>query len=261
MRNTIIEAITTALKPKDFVLALWQGGSVAHGYTDEWSDIDLQVIVEDAKVEETFSIVEKALSTVAKIKFKFRVPEPTWHGHSQCFYQLEGVSPFLMIDFAVMKYSNPNWFLEVERHGKVVISFDKVNLVIPPPLNRNEHFLKVQERLEQLKMTFDFLQIFVKKEINRGRFVEAISNYHSWTLQLLIELLNIAYRPERYDFKVKYFSRDLPPEVIARVEPLYSVIDLVELAQKQQMAEVLFAETLPCAEKKLQALESTEKLR
>lgn len=251
MRNTIIEAIVAALEPRDFVLALWQGGSAAHGYTDEWSDIDLQVVVEDAQVEETFSIVETALSALANIKFKFRVPEPTWHGHSQCFYQLEGISPFLMIDFAVMKYSNPNRFLELERHGKVVTAFDKANLVTSPTLKR-EHFLKVQERLEQLKKTFDFLQILIKKEIYRGHWIEAISNYHAWTLQPLIELLNIAYRPERYDFKVKYFSRDLPSEIVARVEPLYSVLDLVELAKKQQLAEMLFAETLPLAEKGLQ---------
>ncbi|MGB5961471.1 MAG: hypothetical protein WBG73_12475 [Coleofasciculaceae cyanobacterium] len=230
---------------------MWQGGSAAHGYTDEWSDIDLQVIVEDALVEETFSIVEKALSTLAKIKFKFRVPEPTWHGHSQCFYQLEGVSPFLMIDFAVMKHSSSNWFLEVERHGKVAIAFDKANLVIPPALNRNEHFLKMQERLERLKITFDLLQTLVKKEIYRGHWVEAISNYHAWTLQPLIELLNIAYRPERYDFKAKYFSRDLPTEIVARVEPLYTVVHLAELAEKQQLAEAIFAEVLPLAEEKL----------
>jgi predicted nucleotidyltransferase len=252
MRNTIIEAIIAALEPRDFVLALWQGGSAAHGYTDEWSDIDLQVIVEDAQVQETFSIVEKALSTLVKIKFKFIVPEPTWHGHSQCFYQLEGVSPFLMIDFVVMKHSHPNRFLEVERHGKVVIAFDKGNLVIPPPVNRNEHFLKMQERLEQLKMTFDFLQILVKKEINREHWVDAVSNYHAWTLQPLVEIINIVYRPDRYDFKVKYFSRDLPPEVVARVEPLYKVLDLAELAKKQQLAEAIFAETLPLAEKRIQ---------
>lgn len=253
MRNAIIDTIVAALEPRDFVLALWQGGSAAHGYTDEWSDIDLQVIVEDELVEETFSIVETALSTLAKIQFKFRVPEPTWHGHSQYFYQLEGVSPFLMIDFAVMKYSNSNRFLEVERHGKVVIAFDKAHLVTAPVLNRNEYFLKLQERLDHLKNTFDFLQIFVKKEINRGYFVEAISNYQAWTLQPLIELLNIVYRPERYDFKAKYFSRDLPTEVVGRVEPLYSVVDLVELAEKQQLAELFFAETLPLAEEKIEA--------
>ncbi|WP_017316523.1 nucleotidyltransferase domain-containing protein [Mastigocladopsis repens] len=47
MREKVLQTIITALQPQDFVLAFWQGGSAAHGYTDEWSDIDIEVIVED----------------------------------------------------------------------------------------------------------------------------------------------------------------------------------------------------------------------
>ncbi|WP_248277557.1 nucleotidyltransferase domain-containing protein [Brasilonema sp. UFV-L1] len=135
MREKFLKTIIAALQPKDFVLAFWQGGSAAHGYTDEWSDIDIEVIVEDDYVQQTFDIVEAALQTISEINFKYRVPEPTWHGHSQCFYQLVGVSPFLAIDFAVMKRSSRNDFLDVERHGQAVIAFDKANLIVPTHLN------------------------------------------------------------------------------------------------------------------------------
>jgi predicted nucleotidyltransferase len=251
MRQKILEAILATLEPKDFVLALWQGGSAAHGSTDEWSDIDIQVIVEDDRVEETFDILEESLKTISEIQFKWRVPEPTWHGHSQCFYQLEEATPFLFIDFVVLKQSTPNHFLEVERHGKLVIGFDKANLLVQPSLNRSEHFSKMQERLATLRKTFAFFQVIVKKEINRGYLVSAISNYHSYTLQPLVELLGIMYRPERYDFRTKYFYRDFPTEIIERVEPLYCVMNLADLASKQQQAEVLFAETLPRCEEVL----------
>lgn len=162
MREKIIETIIGALEPFDFVLALWQGGSAAHGYTDEWSDIDIEVIVADNRVEETFDIVEKSLKTISEISFKYRVPEPTWHGHSQCFYQLKEVSPFLAIDFAVIKRSSPNDFLEVERHGNAVVAFDKANLVIPTNLNLSEHFSKMKQRLDALKKTFYFRQTFCR---------------------------------------------------------------------------------------------------
>ncbi|MEG5019330.1 MULTISPECIES: nucleotidyltransferase domain-containing protein [unclassified Microcoleus] len=46
MRQIILEKIVSTLQPLDFVLALWQGGSAAHGYTDEWSDLDIAVVVE-----------------------------------------------------------------------------------------------------------------------------------------------------------------------------------------------------------------------
>lgn len=253
MRQRILELIIATLKPKDFVLALWQGGSAAHGSTDEWSDIDIQVIVEDERVQETFDILEESLTTISEIRFKWRVPEPTLHGHFQCFYQLEEASPFLFIDFVVLKQSHPNHFLEVERHGKLVIEFDKANLLVQPPLNRSEHFSRMQERFATLRNTFNFFQIIVKKEINRGHLVSAISNYHTYTLQPLLELMGMVYRPETYDFKTKYFYRDFPTEVVAYMEPLYCAIDLADLASKQQQAEVLFVETLPRCEEVLQA--------
>ncbi len=252
MRQRILDVITATLQSKDFVLALWQGGSAAHGATDEWSDIDIQVVVEDHRVQETFDILEESLKTISEIRFKWRVPEPTWHGHSQCFYQLEEASPFLFIDFAVLKQSSRNDFLELERHGKLVIVFDRANLLVQPSLNRSEHFSKMQERLVTLRKTFDFFQILVKKEINRGYLVSAISNYHSYTLQPLVELLGMVYRPERYDFRTKYFYRDFPTEIIERVESLYCVMNLADLASKQQQADALFAETLPRCEEVLQ---------
>jgi predicted nucleotidyltransferase len=70
MRQRILEVIIATLQPKDFVLALWQGGSAAHGHTDEWSDIDIQVIVEDERVQETFDILEESLKTISEIRFK-----------------------------------------------------------------------------------------------------------------------------------------------------------------------------------------------
>jgi predicted nucleotidyltransferase len=256
MRNKIIEMLISTLEPLDFVLALWQGGSAARGYVDEWSDIDIQVIVQDNRVQETFNVVETALKTISDIRFQYRMPEPTWHGHSQCFYQLAEVSPFLIVDFVVTKLSNPSRFLEEERHGKAVIGFDKANLLLLPPLNRIEHFAKMQERFTLLKSQFDFWQVFVKKEINRRRLAEAIARYHAYTLQPVIELLGMVYRPYQYDFGFRYINRDFPTDVVARVEPLFCVKDLADLAEKQQLAESIFTETLPPVEEMIQVIDN-----
>lgn len=111
----------------------------------------------------------------------------------------------------------------------------------------------MKQRLDALKQTFSFRQNFVKKEINRGHFAEAVVRYHNYTLNPLVELLGIIYRPYRYDFMLlKYFNRDFPSEVVARIEPLYCVVDLADLAEKQQIAEVMFAETIPLAQEMLQ---------
>lgn len=248
MRHIILEKIVSTLQPLDFVLALWQGGSAAHGYTDQWSDLDIAVVVEDNCVEKTFEIVETALAEIAEIELKYRVPEPAWHGQSQCFWRLKETPPFLLIDFAVFRRSSRNEFLEIERHGKVPIAFDKANLIVPPHLDANKHFSQMRTRFDGLKIRFDLLQPLVKKEIYRGHLVDAIGNYHDWTLLPLVELLGMIYRPHRYDFKLKYFTRDFPREIVARVAPLFCIANLEDLAEKQQLAEAFFAETLPLAE-------------
>jgi hypothetical protein len=46
--------------------------------------------------------------------------------------------------------------------------------------------------------------------------------------------------------------------VVERVVPLYSVIDLVDLAKKQHLAEEFFAESLPRAEEVLHVLKTTD---
>ncbi|MEG5048821.1 nucleotidyltransferase domain-containing protein [Microcoleus sp. B4-C1] len=254
MRQIILEKIVSTLQPLDFVLALWQGGSAAHGYTDEWSDLDIAVVVEDNCVQQTFDIVEKALAEIGEIELKYRVPEPAWHGQSQCFWRLKETPPFLLIDFAVFRRSSKNEFLEIERHGNVPIAFDKANQIVPHPVDKSKHLSTMQSRLNDLKISFDLLQPLVKKEIYRGHLVDAIGNYHNWTLLPLVELLGMIYRPHRYDFELKYFSRDFPRPIVDRVAPLFCIANLEDLAVKQQIAEAFFAESLPLAETQFRSI-------
>ncbi|MEO0377157.1 MAG: nucleotidyltransferase domain-containing protein [Cyanobacteria bacterium P01_A01_bin.17] len=210
MRSQIFQALIEVLKPLEFTLALWQAGSAAHRRVDQWSDLDVILVVRDEFVPPTFTVVEQTLATLAPISFQYRVPEPTWHGHAQCFYQLEGLSPYWIVDLAVMQLSNPRRFLEVERHGDPVVGFDKANLVVPKHINQDTHNQAIVSRLQWLDTTFMFWQSFVKKDVERKFLIDAVSAYHTWTLPPLIELLNMRYRPYRYDFKTKYFSRELP---------------------------------------------------
>ncbi|WP_293249311.1 MULTISPECIES: hypothetical protein [unclassified Microcoleus] len=113
-------------------------------------------------------------------------------------------------------------------------------------------------RFNEIKIRFDLLQPLVKKEIYRGHLVEAIGNYHDWTLLPLIELLGTIYRPHRYDFQLKYFTRDFPPAIVDRVTPLFCIANLEDLAAKQQTAEDFFAETLPHAEAKFNSQNARE---
>jgi len=60
-RDSIVRLLTEALRPLPYVHAFWEAGAAAFNRVDEWSDIDLYIVVDDAEaVSETFLVVEKA---------------------------------------------------------------------------------------------------------------------------------------------------------------------------------------------------------
>jgi hypothetical protein len=62
---------------------------------------------------------------------------------------------------------------------------------------------------------------------------------------------DISSLPIRF-YESEIFLPGFSPEVVARVEQLYCVTDLADLAKKQQLAEEMFAEILPRVEQVLQ---------
>ena len=160
-RKQILEKLIATLKPLDYVHALWEGGAAAFNRVDDWSDIDLQVDVEDDKVEAVFELVEEALQQLSPIQRKLEMPQPAWHGHYQTFYKLEGTSEFLVIDFVVMKHSNPNKFLEKEIHGNTIFHFQKIDMTPFMKLDHEQFKQKLDQRLLEINQRFQMFQFLV----------------------------------------------------------------------------------------------------
>lgn len=243
-RPTILHALRATLEPRRDVLAMWEGGAAAFDRVDEWSDIDLQIVCEDDRVEETFDAVESTLTDLAPIEKRFRLPEPTWHGHAQAFYRLEGTSPFLMIDLLIMKRSAGGRLREQETHGTSVIRFDKEGLLGEEHIDRAAMRAQIGKRLAQMEATFELFQPLVLKELNRGNDIEAVQYYHGMTLRPLLELLRINHAPARYTFHTRYVYYDLPADVVARLAPLFFPVDGDDLRRAHAEAGAWFAELL-----------------
>jgi len=243
-RDIIVQTLIAVLKPLDYVYAFYEGGAAAFNRVDEWSDIDLYLVVDDDKVDEAFLAVEKALRSLSPIKQKFDVPQTGWPGVFQAFYRLEDASEYLIIDFVVLKLSSPDTFLEPEIHGNVVFHFNKSGKVKPPPLDKAALSRKVQERLKRLQARFDMFNNFVQKEINRGHQIEAIDLYHSLTLASLVEALRIKHNSVHYNFKMEYVHYELPFEVIKKLAHLYFVNDAKDLQEKYYEAIKWFHKTM-----------------
>lgn len=243
-REAIVAAVRTAVQPLSYVIAMWEGGSAAWGRDDLWSDIDLQLLVEDDRVADAIHEVEGTLAALSPIEIRFEAPRPTWHGHDQVFYRLRDAGEHRVVDLAVMRRSAPHRLSERERHGERRIAFDKTGEARATPLDRERHDRRVAERLDQLALAFPLFQSLVKKELLRGNRVGALAFYQSHTLQPLLTLLRIRHCPDRFDFGPRYAALDLSPELMRHLERLWFVGDAAEIESKRAEAEALFFETL-----------------
>lgn len=243
-REHILTVLQQAVEPLPYAHAMWQGGAAAFNRVDEWSDIDLQIDVDDDHVAEACAVVDATLAQHAPIALKFVVPEPVWHGHYQAFYRFRDASAFLLLDFVVMKHSNTNKFLEPEIHGEKVVLFDKDNSLHVPPLDRALWAAKLKDRRAALRVTFELLQALTTKELNRGHLMEAVAFYYGYSLRPLIELLRLRHCPARYNFHTRYVYDDLPADIVRALEPLFFPHDADDLRAKHAQAAQMFAQAL-----------------
>jgi len=229
-RGHVIQAIRSALEPRDDVLAMWEGGAAAFDRVDEWSDIDLQVLCRDGRVEDVMEAARTAVETLSPLETAFRFPDPTRHGHSQALWSLMDASPFLIVDFVVMERGNDrDRFLQSEIHGRPVVHFDKQGDLDAEPLDAAEHAAKIRERIERHRALRRLLRPFVEKEVRRGNAAEAMAYYQAMALRPLVELLRMKHSPLRYNFHTRYVYYEFPEPVVRRLERLFYAADVSEL--------------------------------
>lgn len=243
-RTEIIAALHNALEQCPHVHAAWLGGSDANGRTDDISDIDLLALTDNDRVEDVMSLVQRTLESLSPLATIYRLPEPTWHGHAQTFFQLENASPFHFVDFCAMRISSESRFLEPERHGEAVVLFDRGNHLSAPPFDRAAHEQRVAARLADLRVRFALFSPFAEKAARRGDAPEAAHFYFNMTLRMLVDLLRIRYCPDRFDFGPRYLRDDLPRAWFDTISRLALIGSLESIAEHNREARELFTRVL-----------------
>ncbi len=213
----LAEHLRALLEPDPRVFALWHGGSAAWGATDQYSDLDLQAVVEDGAVEEVFALVQKALSPVS---VQWRMPEPAWHGYSQCFYQFEGLPEWSYLDLCLLEKSKLGRFDEIEHHGQPVVLFDKGSFCQVSRLDLRANQQEIEKRRIELRARHELFGHFCLKEVRRGDPLAAGLWFDRMLFDPLVELLRMRHCPERFSFGRRYLRRDLPAEVYDRLVAL-----------------------------------------
>jgi len=248
MRENIKTTLVKEFLEHQEFLGCYEGGSAAFGRDDEWSDIDLQIVVKDDFVEQAVQILEKAMQSVAPIEESFILPAPTWHGHWQGFYKLKDISPYLLMDVLIMKESSPSYFTEVELHGTPHIFFDKTGRLGKEHIDTEELTKILPIRIKRIEYVSKMFHLFIDKEIKRNRAMDAFDLYYNLLLRSLVELLRIKYDPARWSFGCRYLSHDLPVEIYQEIKAFSYVRDLADLQQQKdkvlQKINSLLAEDL-----------------
>lgn len=229
-RADLVDIIKPWVYAHPSILAAWEGGSAATRRMDEFSDLDLSIVAIDDQIEVIFADLEAFLKKNFTILNKYRVPEPAWHGVSQCFYQIDHVTPFVYLDIAVIKESLPDKLMESDRHGYGHIWFEKKPIYDPQP-SSPKVMIERGKRLFQSVTQTDFLIITeIKKGIARGSFIDVFPTYFSFISRHIAVLMNLKYRPERADFGLRYAKIDYDKNDVELIEHAMKVSTIEELS-------------------------------
>jgi hypothetical protein len=244
-REQVVEVLREALLPLPYVNAAWLGGSDAFGRSDELSDVDLQVDVDDGHVAAAFGAVEAALAAASPIVARLVMPMPTWHGHAQRFYRLRDTAETTAVDVVVFQRSDPRrYYNRPERHGHPLVLFDRAGVVRPAPPDPGELARTLARAVAGIRRRLPFTLPQVAKDVRRGDALAALDSYHRHVLAPLVELYRVRHDPARHDFGARYTGDDLPAEVQATLVELSFVAGLDDLAAKLPRAERLLRELL-----------------
>jgi hypothetical protein len=202
-REVLIGAIGRAVRNDELFRAAFLGGADASGRVDAHSDVDLVVIVEEGRDEEAFSAIEGALMGVGPIAHFYRLASPTWHGHEQAFWQVEGFGHAGLVDVVVLHPGEEGRWLVAERHGAARVLVDRDGLIKAAPLDREELGRTLAKRVADLRARVPVLAPLALKEAQRGRAMDALNFYHGLVLRPLVEMLRIVHCPERWDYGMR----------------------------------------------------------
>ncbi|MDP2172972.1 MAG: nucleotidyltransferase domain-containing protein [Candidatus Cloacimonadaceae bacterium] len=240
--NEVKDALKSFLIAHESVIAAWEGGSAATGSADQYSDLDLIIITEGIEADAMFEELKSLLKRVFGIVRQFRMPEPCWHGMSQCFYLLRDTPDFFYCDLTIADKNTPDKFTEPDRHGKVIVWFDQGGVYSASESPASD----VQRRARRLFHTAtdtDFLTIIeLHKAIARRHWIDSLMNYIQFINRNLVILLNLKYRVAKADFGIGHAQRDYPTEVFEMLEKLLRVCTIEDISQKSSAAIQLYEE-------------------
>lgn len=216
-RDRIVEHLRSKLEMRNDIYALWIEGSVPQGYVDEFSDVDLWLSIDDDKIFTIYDSIERILSEIAPIDFKYVVKNKGELG--QNVYHLEGKSEYLTIDINTQGISRDVYLVKGIDDAQIL--FDKKHVV--KFKGREPANIDIEAKRKKLQGFYEQMRPSLLKNVRRGKFLEALYYYHL-ILRYATKFLRLKYGwHEKSDFDLKHIDRDIPESDTKQLEMFYSV--------------------------------------
>lgn len=224
----IVEELKKNLEQNSSIHAMWIAGSVAEGYDDELSDVDVWLDIDDGQDKAVFDSIEEFLCSKGELDVNFG--EDTAPPYSHKVYHLAHMDPYHFIEITLHSHSHNYEFIECIR--KIKVLFDKDGTIKFKPFDESSYSKMLKDRKRFLAEKIEIGELSVKKEVVRGQFMDALHNYQFWLVEPIIELARIKYAPLKISYGLKHGSRDLPKDTVKEIESLYILASLEDLGNK-----------------------------
>jgi len=235
-REKIIDKLRSALEANPSVFAFFLAGADAHNTVDEYSDIDIHLIIEDEHKEDILQTIETTLSNV-DLKLEHRRSESDW---PQMLYHVPGTSKFLIIDITLQTYSDST---QLNTRGKRIL-FDKKGVLKTEQQEQGDEREYIKKRINSIETYAPLRVMCLERELKRGNYLETLKPYHTLILDKVIEALRLLYCPQWPKIGLKHISLDLPQEIVQEIDDLYKVNSIEEIQEKSKKADDLLKKTL-----------------
>jgi hypothetical protein len=198
-RRRLANELSKELQSCSSILAAWEGGSSATATSDQFSDIDLNILHADNEAA-VFQIVEGTLRKFSAITHIYNEPKSVWPDLTQKVYFIENAPKHFFVDVAAFPKSKPAIlaeFMQFERHGQPAVFFDKGGHLNSQPIDEQALRQRQRKRLTEIVEAFPVYRMTLFKELDRGNPIDAFTFYHSGMLRPLVEVIGMLYRIRR----------------------------------------------------------------
>jgi len=241
-KENILAHLTEGLRKHPEVIAMWLEGSDGTGSSDEYSDLDIVLNVEDGFESAALSICEKQLQELAELDLSY---EELRHNPRKRYkvYHLIGTPESLLLDIDVQGSSIINPFVRQNDSEVPIVIFDKQASIQFVDVDEAEMNLHLLNRLYHLENTIN-QKARVEKYVRRNKFIEAMGYYQKFVVTPLIEILRIKYKPINHEYYIVCISKHVPKEITQQLEELYKVNSINDISLHVARAYEWFYEVL-----------------